>query len=188
MKKLLVAAAASTALFATPAFAQTATESFDVTAAVPESCLMEDIDSVDLGEIDIVRSSGANALTIEASSIAPTNSFFISCNDTSTLTFSTANGGLLNQDRPTVAADEVGVFTNLIEYHVRLDNFVEGGIAAAPRMRTIDLAAGGTTTGFTRGAVHREVTAQVAMLQNENPLRPLAGDYEDTVTVSITTL
>ncbi|MGB3625039.1 MAG: hypothetical protein WA989_04405 [Henriciella sp.] len=187
MKIKLLTATAGVIALAMPAFAASSSESFDVEASVPESCLMEDIGMVDLSELDIVRSSGPDALSLESNATGNGGDFYLSCNLENSVTISTANGGLTNSTR-SLDADDDPVFTDTIEYRVRLDNYVDGGNGAQPKLTTKDGGAGYSTTSAQRGAIHRQVQAQVTILRADNPLRPLAGDYSDTVTVEVSTL
>lgn len=187
MKMKLVTAAASVIALSMPAFAASSSESFDVEASVPESCLMEDIGVVDLSELDIVRSSGADALSLESNATGNGGSFYLSCNLENSVTMTSTRGGLVNDTRSLTASDDP-VFTDTIEYNVRLDNYVDGGNGAQPKLQTVDGGAGYSTVSAQRGAIHREVTAQVTVLRAHNPLRPLAGDYSDTVTIEVSTL
>jgi len=186
MKKLAISLAASAAVFATPALAQlnSSTESFEITADVPQVCAMEDINDVALGTQAVSSSSGAGALELLGTDTGSTNQFYISCNDATTLTLSSANQGLLNTSRGAPVGDDAELFTNKLFYNLRLNNFVDGGNGAQPKLATKDTA----SSTFSGTEIHRQVSASVTILPDQNPLRPLAGDYEDTATVAITTI
>lgn len=186
MKKITLALAASSVAFAAPAFAQseTSSESFTVTAEVPQVCAMADINDVDLGELDINRSSGSEALSLLSNETGSSNDFWISCNDATSLTLSSANQGMINLDRGAPTGDDADLFTNKINYNFRLLNFTDANRSAQPVLRT-DRQASATFAGT---EIHREVTASITVLRDDNPLLLLAGDYEDVATVEITTL
>jgi len=186
MKKFTCVLAVSTLAIAAPAFAQseTSSESFTISAEVPEVCAMADINDVDLGELEINRNSGSEALSLVSNATGSSNDFWISCNDATTLTLSSANQGMRNTSRGAPTGDDADLFTNKIFYNLRLLNFTDANRSAQPVLRT-DRAASTSVPGT---EIHREVTASVTILRDDNPLLLLAGEYEDTATVEITTL
>ncbi|WP_338243145.1 hypothetical protein [Aurantiacibacter hainanensis] len=186
MKKLTLALAVSSFAVAAPAFAQSesSSESFTVSAEVPQVCAMADIDDVDLGELDINASSGSEALSLLSNAAGATNDFWISCNDATTLTLSSENQGMRNTSRGAPTGDDAEQFTNKIFYNLRLLNFIDGDRARQPVLRTDRDA----SASFPGSEIHREVRASITVLRDDNPLLLLAGDYEDVATVEITTL
>ena len=146
---------------------------------------MEDITDVDLGEVDIVQSSGPDGLILNSNATGAADEFWFSCNDTNQLTMESANQGLQNQDRTLTDADDDG-FTDKLFYNLRLDNYIaDVGNPGQPKLETNEAS---TKTFDPRGALHRLVQPTVTILRANNPDRPLAGDYQDTVTISVTTL
>lgn len=184
MKKILLASVASM-LVATPAFAAPSDEdSFDVTASVAPTCVMENIADINLGDLPIVMEAGTNALLITGNVAEPSGSFWVSCNDTNSMTVASANNGrLTNQDRSFDPAIDDASFSDSISYRMAVSNYLNG--SSQPGFI-------GSTTfneGVSRGAIHRQldITASVLGVSNKNR-RPLAGNYLDTVTVTVTTL
>ena len=186
MKKISLFAAAAVAVAAAPAFAQseTSSESFTVSAEVPQVCAMADIDDVDLGELDINTASGPNSLSLLSNATGSSNDFWISCNDANTLTLSSENQGMINVSRGAPNGDDAALFTNRIFYNLRLNNFTDGPNSAQPNLQTVD----GASTSTAGTEIHRQVRAAITVLRAQNPLLFLAGEYEDVATVEITTL
>lgn len=143
---------------------------------------MEDINDVNLGEVDIFRSSGADALLLESNSTGNSGNFYISCNLENQVTISSANGALTNQTRSlTGNEDPAAGFVDAIQYRVALDNYYNDG--NGPKLITKN---GNSVTSASRAAIHRMVKARVTILRDDNKgKRPLAGSYLDTVTVNV---
>lgn len=187
MKKLIIAALAASTI-ATPAFAQTAnsSESFQIQASVADSCVMADINTLNLGQQDIftTSASGENALRIESADTDTTNNFLLACNDTHRLSIRSENSGLRNFDRPKGADDDAS-FTDIIEYRLSLQNYnhtanLNTFVAGDPGFNMF-------VSGLI-GARHRNVNIKVDVLPEDNTGRPLAGNYRDNVTVEVTSI
>lgn len=184
MKRIVIAAAALSA-FAAPAFAQTSTDttSFEVTATVPDVCTMGTAGNIALGAQSVNTTTGIDALLLNANDVGSSAAFWLSCNDSFTLTMSSLNQGLETANAP--SGDDAALFTDTLHYRLRLIDFNDGGQGAQPLLATID----NTTRDFASGGPrHRQVNAQVTVLQADNALRPMAGSYTDTATVTVTTL
>lgn len=176
MKMKIALLAASAVAMATPAFAQVndSSESFVVTAEIEEVCVMTDIADVDLGNISVANSSGAGALVIDDNETG-SSTFTMSCNTANMVTISSANQGLVSAETAPAG------FTNEIEYRVRLDDYpTVGGFV---KLITTD----SDTVSGSAGALNRELTAVVTVLQADNPVPPVAAtDYSDTVEIYVT--
>ncbi len=187
MKKLLVAVAAS-ALFVTPAFADPSDDtSFDINASVPAACTIGNPGDFDMGELDIVLTAGSGALTLAAlgtNGVRTTQNMWVSCNDVNRMTITSANNGKLIRDGAAPTAEEAAEgFTNLISYAVTATNY--GPVAS----QQPSLSNGNPFfQNLVRGAIHKEVGMRVLIRSsdgNNATRRPLAGDYSDTVTVTV---
>jgi spore coat protein U-like protein len=185
MKKMLFASAAAM-MIATPAFASdTATDDFNVNAAVAEHCTMQDINDINLGNLPINLTAGALALLISGPSAGSSNSFWVSCNETNLMTLDPLNGRLVGSRSFQPGVDDPG-FKDTINYTVTALNYRSGLFAVQPGHSSV-LGAFGQTAP--RGAIHRQVTMAVAITALGNlDGRPLAGDYQDTVTVTVSTI
>lgn len=183
MKKLIIASLAATVL-ATPAFAQASdTDDFDINANVAEVCTMEGVSDVDLGTLSINTTAGSGALLINATSSEETAPFWLSCNESNRMLLTADEGVLVNQTRSLQPGDDAG-FTDEINYSVYALNYFQSG--QGPTFSSIS---GSTGQNTTRGAIHRQVELRARVRANENTtLRPLAGEYQDTVTVTVTTI
>jgi spore coat protein U-like protein len=184
MKKVLLASAAAL-VAATPALAaDTDSDSFNVNASVAQACTMENIGDIDLGDLPINLNAGSGALQLVGNTSGAAGSFWVSCNDTNSMTVASANGGrLVNQDRTFDPASDDPTFSDRIRYRLFANNYQNSG--GQPGF------IGGTAQnqGVSRGAIHRQIdmTASVLAVSN-NTIRPLAGNYSDAVTVTVTTL
>lgn len=178
MKRLMIVAAAS-AMFATPAFASdTAQNSFDINAEVPNTCTMQDVNDVNLGTLNISTTAGSGALLLSSNSSQNTNQFWVSCNKQNTMTLS-GDAQLQGSRAFQAGVDDAG-FTDKLNYRVRALNYLASG--TQPELASI----GGTTPTATRGPVHRRVQLNASVVAGDNTLRPLAGNYTGTVTVTVT--
>lgn len=188
MKRLLCAAAAAALFVATPAFADPSDDtSFDINASVPAACTIGELGDYDMGELDIVLTAGSGALTLAAlgsNGVVRTQDFWVSCNDTNRMSITSANNGKLIRDGAAPTAEEAAEgFTNLISYAVTTTNYL-------PTPYQQPSLSDGTAwhQNNTRGAIHKQVTmlARVTSLNGQNSTRrPLAGDYSDTLTVTV---
>ncbi len=183
MKKFLIVSLGAM-LASTPAFAADSdSESFDINGSVAETCTMEGIGDVDLGTLSIDTTAGSNALFINNTSAEDTNPFWVSCNESNRMLIDADLGVLKNQTRSLQSGDDAG-FKDTINYSVYALNYFNSG--AGPQHSS---AAGSTGQNTTRGAIHRQVELRARVRKNENEdARPLAGNYEDTVTVTVTTI
>lgn len=183
MKKLIIASFLATAI-AAPAFANPATDSFDINASVTSTCTMEGITDVDLDTLSISTTAGAGALLINNTSFEETAPFWLSCNESNRMLLTAAAGVLRNQDRQFVPGVDDSGFKDTINYSVYALNYFSNG--AGPEFKS---GTGSTGQNTTRGAIHRQVEIRARVRANENTdARPLAGRYEDTVTVAVTTI
>ncbi|MEM8695436.1 MAG: hypothetical protein AAGE05_05385 [Pseudomonadota bacterium] len=184
MKKLLSVAAASAAIIAAPAVASPVSDEFDINANVADTCTMENINDIDLGTLSINTTAGPAALLINGPSAEETGDFWLSCNETNRMSLVPANGVLVNQDRSLQPGDDAG-FKDTINYSVRARNYRSGfGALFNPLYNSIT---GPLFQNLSRGAIHREVTIDALVTAVENlDGRPLAGNYQDTITVTVT--
>lgn len=182
MNKLLIASL-SVMFAATPAFASPAEEDFDINANVAQTCTMEGINDIDLGTLSINTTAGSGALFINNTSNEDTNGFWVSCNDTNKMLIKAEAGVLQNQTRSFQAGDDAG-FKDTINYSVYALNYQNNG--TGPEHKS---GVGSTGQNTSRGAIHRQVKLRARVRANENTdARPLAGEYQDTVTVTVTTV
>ena len=180
MKKLLTIAAASTALLASPALAgpTSSSDAFTITGNVATGCFMENFGTIDLGSLGINRFSGADSLQLNGNKTVDGNPVYVSCNERNHLTLTSDNGGLKNQTRNVDASDD-NSFTDTIRYTLKARNYLKSG---AVTLQSADTS----VTSEERGAIHRQVTMSVRAGEAGNGnKRPLAGDYQDTVHVTV---
>jgi spore coat protein U-like protein len=186
MKKLLIAAVASTAFISSTAFAQSSTDSvdFDVNATVNEQCHIQDPADVNFGTITLENSNvpGPDSLTLNnGSQNGSTQSIWVSCNYGAQLTASSANGGLFNAAGAALVANDPNDFTDVIEYRVRLtstDNSI-------PLFEFQTDGPGSTGPVVAGGAFHNQATLRVYLDADDTPKRPVAGDYTDVATLTV---
>lgn len=177
---IVATAVASTALLASPAFAaDTATDTFVINAQIPDTCTMQDVNDVNLGTLTISTTAGNGALLLSSDSSNNTNQFWVSCNKQNTMTLTGPNQ-LQGSRAFQAGVDDVG-FTDKLNYRVAALNFFTSG--AQPSFSSVD----GAQNQTARGPVHRRVQLQAKVVATENTLRPLAGAYEGTVTVTVQT-
>ena len=105
MKKFLFAAAA---VIATPAFAQSATDSQDltVTANVQQECSIANPADVVFATVNINEGAGANALLLKNGSQATTQNVWVSCNYAARVAMTSTNGGLTNPAGASLVAND----------------------------------------------------------------------------------
>lgn len=187
MKKIILAASALT-LIAAPAFAQSSsTQTFDVTASVPGTCTIGDPATIALSALGVNATSGADALTLTGG-VQKDENFWVSCNDTNKMTITSANGGNLIRTGAAPTATEASQgFTNLIAYHIGATNYRPG--VDWQYQPTLNEGTNNNYMNSTRGAIHQEVTMRARVVTTGNSKnvgkRPLAGNYSDTVTVTV---
>ena len=187
MKKLLLAATATAVMLSSaPAFAaNNASDTFDINASVAKTCTMENINDISLGTLDINTNAGNSALYLTDIKTAGTNSFYVSCNDTNSMTISSANAGQLKTTTPLTGAD--AGFKNTLNYSLGAENYRNGGQLQQPGFRRTLFGLLQLNNGASRGALHRQVkfNALIDPLNNLDA-RPVAGTYTDTITVTVT--
>lgn len=184
MNKLLLAAVASTAALSSGAFAQsnTTTDTFVVSATVTPTCVMENVQDIAIGALNINTTAGANALLFgNGSSTATSNPVYLSCNDTNTMALS-SSGPLVNPRTPT-AEETTDGFDNEVDFRVYVNNYGAGTGNARRRFHTVNN--GQYNTGA-RHAMHRQISFAGSVDYDDNRgFRPLAGTYSSTVTVTV---
>jgi len=179
MKKMILASAAAM-LVASPAFAaNSATDDFQINAQIPETCTMQNVNDVNLGALNISTTAGNGALLLSSDATQNTNQFWVSCNKQNQMTLSgptTLQGSRAFQ----AGVDDAG-FTDKLNYRVEALNYLTSG--AQPSFSSVN----GAQNQTSRGPVHRQVRLAAKVLSSENTLRPLAGNYTGTVTVTVQT-
>ncbi len=186
MKKFLLAAAAMTVMAGTPAFAApNDSDTFAINASVAKTCTMENIADINLGVLDVNTNAGNGALFLTDVQTAETNPVYISCNDTNSMTITSASGGQLVNPASLSGAD--AGFKNTLNYSLAADGYRNGGLLNQPLFRRTLFGLFQANNGASRGALHRQVDFDV-LVDPVNNLdgRPIAGTYTDTVTVTVT--
>jgi hypothetical protein len=194
MKKLLIAASFATLLTATPAFAQASDDAaFQVTASVPGTCTIGNPGTIALNSLNVNTTAGAAALTLvnngNSGYVANlTSNFWVSCNDVNKMTITSANGGRLVRAGAAPTTEEAAQgFTNRIAYHVGATNYRPN--ADWQYQPTLNEGSNNNYMNSTRGAIHQEVGMQARIGSGSTSAnsgkRPLAGNYSDTVTVTV---
>lgn len=182
MNKVIVAMAASTALFSSAAFSQSNTDSADmvVTGTVNEECSIENPNDVTFAEVEINEGAGQNALLLQNGSQANSQNIFVSCNYAAKLSATSTNDGLLNAAGAAIAANDAADFTNKIEYRVLLNSTD----ASFPNLdfRTRLEASDSVNAG---GAFHDDALLRVVIDRDDTQKRPVAGVYTDTAIVTL---
>lgn len=186
MKKMLLAATAATAFVASPAFAQsnTTTDTFVVSATVTPTCVMQNVNDIPIGALNIVTTAGANALVFgNGSDSATSNQVYLSCNETNNMTISSS--GPLTNSR-TLTAEETGDgFGNEVDFRVYANNYGPGSGNGRLTYRSTN---GSLNNAGARGAIHRQISFTGAVDYDDNRgFRPVAGTYNSTVTVTVAT-
>jgi spore coat protein U-like protein len=177
MKKIVLAAAA-TMVMASPAYAApSASDDFVVNATVPNTCTMQNVNDVNLGSLTVSTTAGSNALLLSNDTSEDSNQFWVNCNQNNTMTLT---GTVLQGSRALAPGDDSASFTDKINYRVAAVNYKSSG--AQPSWSST----GGALDQTSRGPVNRKVKIQTSILSSDNPLRPLAGTYTGTVTVTVT--
>ncbi len=180
MKKIIAATAAAL-IVSTPAFANPAEQSFAINASVADTCTMEGINDINL-VVGVETAPGSGALLINSNPLGYAGQFWLSCNETNRMSLVPTLGVLKNVDREFEPGVDDPGFKDTINYNIRAENYFNTG----PQPRYNSVSGPGSQTG-SRGAVHRllNMTASIAPVQNQDG-RPLAGNYQDTVTVTVT--
>ena len=182
MKKILIAAVTSTALFSSAAFAQSNTDTADmvVSGTVNQECSIENPNDVTFAEININEGAGANALLLQNGSQSNSQNIFVSCNYAAKLSATSTNDGLVNAAGATIAANDSADFTNKIEYRVLLN----ATDSSFPNLdfRTRLEAADSVSAG---GAFHDDALLRVVIDRDDTSKRPVAGVYTDTAVLTL---
>lgn len=182
MKKLLMAAVASTAFMSTAAFAQSNTDTADlsVTATVDQECSIEDPTAVVFADVNINEAPGATALLLRNGSQSQSQNIYVSCNYAAKLSATSTNDGLLNAAGAALAANDPLDFTNKIEYRVLLNSTD----SSFPNLdfRTRLEAADSVNAA---GAFHDDALLRVVIDRDDTAKRPVAGVYTDTAVLTL---
>lgn len=182
MKKIFVAALAAS-VFATPAYAQSATasDSFQITANVQNECSIDDPNNVVL-DVSINENSGQNALKINGSDSTLQN-IWVSCNYNANLTVE-ANE-LVNAAGAALAANDPLDFTNKIAYFIKLEPNSGNNGSPFPHVTANTKNGPATTTKQADGAFHDFARLNVVLPQGDQTKRPVAGDYTAVATITL---
>lgn len=185
MKKIALLAAGVAVVSASPAFAQaTDSTTFDVTATVVDTCLIEEASDVAFGNIELENSNvpGPDSLTLNnGSQQGNTEPLWVSCNYAAKITASSTNDGLFNASGAALVANDPNDFTDKINYRIELTS--PAGNFPFLRHRT---NAGGNSTSVTAlGAFHDEASMRVYIDADDTSKRPVAGSYTDTATIEV---
>lgn len=180
MKKLLVAAVASTAMFAAPAFAgPTDSQALNVSGTVHQECSIAAPTAVNFPTVNINEGAGPDALLLKNGSQAQTQNVYVSCNYAAAIGTSSQNGGLLNAAGAALAANDPADFTNLIHYRVKLTATDSSFPVLDFRTR---LEAGDRVNAA--GAFHNNAALEVRIDRDDTQKRPVAGAYSDVTVLS----
>lgn len=175
--------ALSILLSASPAFAQAMNDSLRITGDIPPTCAMEAIDDIALGALVVAAGSGMSSLQIAGSVRGESSDFRVTCNESNVMHLVPAEGRLVNVDRAVSATDDAG-FTDRINYRVRVLGYQNDVSVPAPSYRSGEGLAGQDRP---RGALHGRVRMAASVEAADNAgLRPIAGRYQDSVTVTVT--
>jgi type 1 fimbria pilin len=182
MKKLLIAALASSAIAATPAFAaDTDTVSFQVNGTIQPECSIAQPADVALGNILINEGPGSNALLLKNGTPASsTQNVWVSCNYAAKVSATSANRGLLNAAGAALAANDPADFTNLINYRIALTS-TDGSIPALDFRTRLEASDSVTAAG----AFHDNAALRVYIDRDDTAKRPVQGTYSDTATLTV---
>lgn len=186
MKKFVLAASAAAMIAATPAFAAPSdTESFAINATVEKACTMQGINDINLGNLPIDLAAGPNALLINGTAQGVTSNFWVSCNDTNSMTLA---ADPYMQGSRTLQSGDDSSFTDRINYRVSAEGY--RGTAALSASGPSYLSATNTYSfnGTPRAAIHREISMRARVVAVDNTLRPLAGTYTANVVVTVSTI
>ncbi len=185
MKKIVLAALATTvAMASTPALAaKSDTKDFDINARVAQECSMENPTNINLGRLSINRAPGANALLLNGVPESAVQNVWMSCNYNADISITTLNRALKTNSPVTDTAQ----FTDTLHYGVKLvpsnGTAFDGFGSWKPRVQPV------TTTKPQVSEFHDNAELSVKFeAPNVNAKRPVAGDYTDTVTVTLGTI
>lgn len=181
MKKLVLAAVAVAMTSTAAHAADSDSKNFRIRANVQDECSVEDPDNVNFGNLAIDRAPGSEALTLTTAFDNDFQDIWVSCNYAAEISLTTTNGGLVNQDATNDGPDSAD-FTDVIEYNLSLRP--SDGTAFQPVFLVTAQGVNTRSTAQT-AAFHDQATLRTTITQAFNPLRPLAGTYTDTATVSV---
>ena len=184
MKKLLIASAA-VSMIATPAFAgDTDSKDFDINARVTQECSIENPSNVNLGSLKIDRAPGPNALKLTETA-TDTQNIWMSCNYNADISLQADNRYLTTGGTVTDTAQ----FTNRLAYRVAL--MPSNGTAFNGYNSWAPFVKPQPTTQSAGSEFHDNASLTVTMPHYEygnQTKRPIAGDYTDTVTITLGTI
>lgn len=184
MKKLILSAVA-VSLIGTPAFAADSDQQdFVINANVEQECSLENPTDFNLGALPINTDPGPQALLLTAT-VEDTQDIWMSCNYPADISLEADNRALVNSNPVTDTAQ----FTNRLNYRVGLQpsngSAFNGFNSWAPFVQPQP------TTRTQTAEFHDNATLTVTMPHfeygNQNR-RPIAGDYTDTVTITLGTI
>lgn len=181
MKKLVIAALASSAFVATPALAApTDSQALNVSGTVQQECSIAAPAAVNFPVVNINEGAGSNALLLRNGSQAQTQNIWVSCNYAAKVGASSQNGGLLNAAGAALAANDPNDFTNVIEYRVKLD-------ATDNSFPILDFRTNGAGQDSVNaaGAFHDNALLEVRIDRDDTAKRPVAGVYSDVTVLSV---
>ena len=188
MKKIALLAAGVAVVSASPAFAQsggdTDSTSFDVTATVQDTCLIEDAGDVPFGDIELEDSNvpGPDSLTLNnGSQEGSTQDIWVSCNYAAKITASSDNDGLFNSSGSSLVANDPDDFTDTIHYRIELTS-PDGNF---PFLRLSTNLGGDSASVTAGGAFHDQASMRVYIDADGTSKRPVAGSYSDTATIEV---
>ena len=183
-KKIIIADAASSSVAAPAIAADTDQKDFDINARVTQECSLENPSNVNLGSLQIDRAPGPNALLLTATA-SDSQNIWMSCNYPADISLQADNRALVNSNPVTDTAQ----FTNRLNYRVGLqpsngtafDGFGSWAPFVQPQPTTR------TQTAEFHDQASLTVTLPHFEYGNQNR-RPIAGDYTDTVTITLGTI
>lgn len=186
MKKLLIAAAASTALFSTSAIAgPTDTANLAVSATVAQECSIEQPSAFNFASVNINQGAGSNALLLKNGSQnadSGTQQIYVSCNYGAKIEAkSTGNNGLLNASGQTLVDNDPNDFTNLIHYRIELTPTDTSFTKVDYRTN----GAGASPSVTPNGAFHNQANLRVYIDRDDTAKRPVHGTYVDTAVITL---
>jgi hypothetical protein len=181
MKKLVIAALASSALIATPAFAgPTDSQALNVSGTVQQECSLAAPTAVTFATVNINEGAGSNALLLKNGSQASAQNIWVSCNYAARVAATSTNGGLTNPAGQSLVNNDAADFTNVIEYRVKLTS-TDNSIPVL-EMRTLSET---TDSVNAAGAFHDNAALEVRIDRDDTAKRPVAGTYSDVTVLSV---
>lgn len=183
MKKLTLIAAAPVAMMASAASAASDDSvTFDINASVLPECSMENPGTVNLGPLSIDEDPGAGALLLDNPSPSAPQSMYISCNTAAIFYVDAQNRALVNSGTVTDTAQ----FTNRINYDIRLSPDRTSAFAGLGSYKPRVQANGAGNARTANAEFHANYDLVIGFeAPNVNNLRPIAGDYTETVTFTV---